>query len=122
MHHPGSHVPAGVPGHASPAAPPRAPSLLVTIVIALAWTAVGVVVSVLGVLFVGLALNGYSSVGSVTTALWLGVGPGLTTLGGVPVAIGYRLGARPLVCAGLAALAAALAAGAWVLIFVVAPA
>ena len=92
MHYPGGHAPAAVPAQQAAPASANPRSLLVTVVIALSWAAMGVVVSMVGVLFVGLALNGYGSIGTVTTALWLGVSPALTTLGGVPVAIGYRLG------------------------------
>ncbi|MBW2523332.1 MAG: hypothetical protein JRI23_04125 [Deltaproteobacteria bacterium] len=90
--------------------------------IALGWAAAGVVVSVVGILFVGLALNGYTSIGTVTMVLWMVISPGLTTLGGVPLAVGYRLGVSPFVCVGLGAFGAALAFASWVLIFVAVPA
>ncbi len=86
------------------------------------WAVVGVFGSALGVGVVMIGLNGFMRIGPVTSALWFGVSPAVTIIGGVPAAIAYYRGASVpaiLFCA-VAAMAASVVS--WISIFVVAPA
>lgn len=67
------------------------------IAIAAGWALLGAAASGVGVFFMFIALNGFTSVGSVTAALWFGVSPALTILGGIPAAIAYYRGSPNMI-------------------------